>query len=141
MDNKIINKIVMDTNVIVSAFISPNGNPAKILTMFTKSQVQAFYNAEILKEYETVIKRPHFKFSEEKIRKFFQDIEILGFYCQPQKSTIPLPDETDRCFYDVAKTCNAWLITGNGKHYPKESFVIAPTEFLILQQPANSTII
>jgi predicted nucleic acid-binding protein len=43
-----------------------------------------------------------------------------------------MPDEDDRVFYDAAKTADAYLITGNSKHYPKESFILTPSEFLKL---------
>jgi hypothetical protein len=43
-----------------------------------------------------------------------------------------MPDETDRKFYDVAQSVNAWLITGNIRHYPPDPFVMLPAEFLRL---------
>jgi len=39
-------------------------------------------------------------------------------------------DEDDRIFYDTAKSANAVLVTGNKKHYPDESFIMTPAEFL-----------
>ena len=32
-----------------------------------------------------------------------------------------MPDESDRIFYDTAKAVNAYLVTGNLKHYPEET--------------------
>ena len=37
----------------------------------------------------------------------------------------PMPDEKDRIFYDMAKSCKARLITGNFKHYPVDEYVTA----------------
>ena len=48
-------------------------------------------------------------------------------------STVPMPDEDDRVFYDAAKSAGAYLVTGNTKQYPNEPFVLTPTEFLELQ--------
>ena len=124
------NRVVVDTNVIVSAFISPNGKPAKILHMVKNSQLQICYNAKIWTEYTEVLTRPHFEFVNEERQEFFEHLERLGLFCQPLASTFPMPDETDRPFYDVAKHCNATLITGNAKHYPSEPFIYSPTEFL-----------
>ncbi|MCL1998471.1 MAG: putative toxin-antitoxin system toxin component, PIN family, partial [Turicibacter sp.] len=117
------NRVVVDTNVIVSAFISPNGKPAKILHMVKNSQLQICYNAKIWTEYTEVLTRPHFEFVNEERQEFFEHLERLGLFCQPLASTFPMPDETDRPFYDVAKHCNATLITGNAKHYPSEPFI------------------
>ena len=41
-----------------------------------------------------------------------------------------MPDEDDCVFYDIAKYAKACLITGNTKHYPVESFILTPMEFL-----------
>jgi uncharacterized protein len=32
-----------------------------------------------------------------------------------------LPDPDDACFLSLARTTEAWLVTGNLKHYPVES--------------------
>ena len=48
---------------------------------------------------------------------------------------VPIPskndmiDENDRVFYDLALSADAFLITGNYKHYPKEPHILTPTEF------------
>ncbi|MCL1998286.1 MAG: putative toxin-antitoxin system toxin component, PIN family [Turicibacter sp.] len=122
--------VVIDTNVIVSAFKSPNGKPAKIVSMAKNLQLTVCYNKKILDEYEDMLTRPHFNFAEEKWREFLDGVEKHGTFCDPPPSTIPLPDETDRCFYDVAKFCKATLITGNTKHYPSEDFIVSPADFL-----------
>ena len=38
-------------------------------------------------------------------------------------------DETDRKFYEVAKYCNAILVTGNLAHYPSDSIIMSPSDF------------
>jgi len=45
-------------------------------------------------------------------------------------SLIRMLDEDDRKFYDVAKSAEAFLITGNIRHYPKEPFIVSPSGFL-----------
>jgi predicted nucleic acid-binding protein len=42
-----------------------------------------------------------------------------------------MTDETDRKFFDVAKACEAVLITGNRKHYPQDPLIITPAEFVL----------
>ena len=43
-----------------------------------------------------------------------------------------MTDEDDRAFYDTAKNNDAYLVTGNTRHYPNESFILTPTEFMRL---------
>jgi uncharacterized protein len=39
-------------------------------------------------------------------------------------------DESDKVFYEVAKSTKAYLVTGNIRHFPKEPLVIGPQEYL-----------
>jgi predicted nucleic acid-binding protein len=56
----------------------------------------------------------------------------VGMLVAPLQSDIPFRDESDRKFYDAAKTCGAVLVTGNGKHYPVdvEDFIMTPASFV-----------
>ena len=123
-------KVVLDTNVIVSALMSPLGNPAKILELFFDEKLHAYYSGDILAEYEDVLSRPALKIEPQKKRVFFEVIREIGILTEPTASTMKLPDESDRVFYDTAKTSGSILITGNIKHYPLEKFIITPSQFL-----------
>jgi predicted nucleic acid-binding protein len=59
-----------------------------------------------------------------------EQIKRVGILIEPPISTIPMPDETDRIFYDTAKASGAFLITGNIRHYPTDPSIITPTDFL-----------
>ena len=55
-------KVVLDTNVIISAALSPTGTCAKIIDVVTTdTQIQLFYSSEILLEYKQVLFREHLK--------------------------------------------------------------------------------
>ena len=123
-------KVVIDTNVIVSALLSSQGNPATILEMFFNEKMQTYYSANILVEYEDVLFRPALSIKPEKAKMFFQILRDTGTLIEPTASNIPLPDEDDRIFYDTAMQSEAILITGNSKHYPVEDFILTPSEFL-----------
>jgi len=125
-------RIVVDTNVIVSAFLTPSGNPARIVDQITAQKLQVCYSYDILMEYMEVLSRPRFKFNKDDCSNFTQGIKQFGRLVSPPASNIVLQDEDDRCFYDVAKFCEAILITGNIKHFPTEQFIVTPTEFLDL---------
>jgi predicted nucleic acid-binding protein len=43
---------------------------------------------------------------------------------------MPMKDEDDRKFYDVAKAALAFLITGNIRHFLPEPFIVTPVDFL-----------
>jgi len=125
-------RVVLDTNVLVSALMSPSGNPAKIYRMFFTGDLGLVYNESILSEYDDVLHRPYLRISAEDADKVINAIKLHGEHTESNPSTFPMTDEDDRTFYDAAKVGNAYLVTGNKRHYPNESFILTPTEFLEL---------
>jgi len=127
-------RVVLDTNIIVSALWSNNiGNPTTILSMALDEKVALFVTQQIIKEYENVLFRDKFrhKFSLEIAKKILFLIEKSAIKLNPPTSFFPyFPDETDRKFYDLAKAADAYLITGNIKHFPQDSKIITPADFL-----------
>ena len=53
-------RVVIDTNIIISAFISPFGAPAHIFKLFLNGLIINYTSEEIIKELEEVIHRPKF---------------------------------------------------------------------------------
>jgi putative PIN family toxin of toxin-antitoxin system len=125
-------KVVLDTNVLVSAFISPRGTPAQILSLVLEGKLQTCYNQEIVEEYEEVLSRPEYKFgpTPEQRQAVVNHLKESGLFFDVQPSIFPMPDETDRVFYDVAQIAGAFLVTNNIKHYPKEPMIFTPHEFV-----------
>ena len=122
-------KVVIDTNILVSALWSDNGNAAAIIKMMP-NDIIPFFNDSIFEEYTEVLNRPKFAFSANKRENLLIKMKEYGETVIPQKSDIPMSDETDRIFYDTALASGATLITGNSKDYPDEPFIITPAEFL-----------
>jgi putative PIN family toxin of toxin-antitoxin system len=129
-----VTRVVLDTNILVSALWSEYGNPAKIVTLLLEDRIIPCYSSEVIREYSAVLSRPQFrtKFGSNPVRDIISKIVNDGFSGVAIPSTLPFPDEDDRIFYDLAKTCNATLITGNIKHFPSEAFIMKPTDFLQL---------
>ncbi|MCL2311893.1 MAG: putative toxin-antitoxin system toxin component, PIN family [Firmicutes bacterium] len=127
-------KIVIDTNIVISAFISPNGLPAKIIEFIVlNEEMKICYNVDILDEYEEVLSREKFdkyNFDPKEKEKFINKIIEIGILVDPRASDMPIPDESDRIFYDTAKESGAILITNNMKHYPTENFIMTPATFI-----------
>ena len=123
-------RVVLDTNVLVSANLTSEGNPAKIVNLVSYSEVRLIYSPEILDEYKRVLAYERLDIPVTAQSKAIEGICKLGELLEPSISTIPLADETDRVFYDTAKESGAILVTGNVKHFPNESFIMTPAEFL-----------
>jgi putative PIN family toxin of toxin-antitoxin system len=122
--------VVLDTNILVSSLLS-DGPPALIIDWVAGGKIQPCFDGRILSEYWDVLNRPKFGFSPLRINRLIRDITGAGFGIEASASEgVSMSDESDRKFYDVAKTANAILITGNTKHYPDEPFIVTPAAFV-----------
>lgn len=58
-------RVVLDTNIIVSALLHPLGPPAQVLMLALGGSIQLCVSGSIYAEYEEVISRPRFQRREE----------------------------------------------------------------------------
>ena len=67
-------KVLIDTNVWVSAFRNPNGYPAKIVTAWLEDKIEIIDSIPLFKEISDVLQRPRIKskyrYSNEEIEKY-----------------------------------------------------------------------
>lgn len=118
---------VIDTNVLVSALMTSQRNAALVVASIISGKITPCYDYRIIEEYRDVLNRPKFGFTSEQVESLLDLIINDGFSVVPT----PLPelkmiDETDRAFYEVAKFCNAPLVSGNIKHYPQNDPLVFP---------------
>ena len=123
-------KVVLDTNVLVSALWTPVGNASIIISLILSNRILPCFDQRILDEYLAVLSRPRLAFPPGQVDELLSEITGRGLSVTVSPSIVAMPDETDRKFYDVAIFCEAYLITGNLKHYPKKSFVTSPARFV-----------
>ena len=121
-------RIVIDTNVVVSALLTQNGNAAKIIDMIFTEHFEPVYNDKILSEYSEVIARARFGFGIEDQNRVIVGIREYGVSIDPTHSSDVFADESDRIFYDTAKAANALLVTGNVRHFPDETCIVSLAE-------------
>lgn len=125
-------KVVLDTNVLVSALLTPGRNATKIMGAVYTGQLQVCYDHRIIEEYFRVLHYPRLKIEAWEAESMLDQIISAGI------SIIPDPitdvsferDETDRKFYEAAKFCSAILITGNMNHYPKDPDIMLMADFV-----------
>ena len=120
--------VVLDTNIIVSALLSPHGKPAYVFNRFINGDFTLCADERIITEYYAVLSRPKFKFNPQLIERIISFIRTHALIVTPIMLPVPFEDESDKKFYEVAKTCNATLITGNLKHFPVDPCVKSVNE-------------
>ena len=125
---------VIDTNVLVSAMIKWNSVPGNIMELAFDGSIVPILNEQIVKEYREVLTRPKFHFTKEIIRDVLENIRSKGLYVDEEHLEIELPDPKDRVFYEVVmekrKTEDAYLVTGNIRHFPTKPFIVTPREMI-----------
>jgi len=125
-----MSKVVLDTNVLVSSLLA-NGPPAVIVDLVAEGKLRPYYNDLIMSEYWHVLQRPKFCFHPLQVSRLIGDMVRIGIAVEiSAPSTTYMADEDDRMFYDVAQTSDAFLITGNIRHFPSEPFIVTPSDFL-----------
>ena len=91
-------------------------------------------NDEILAEYENVLRRPKFKFEERAVRVFLDELKRRALFLDAGPIDEILPDPKDVVFYAVLmekrKEDEAYLVTGNLKHFPIRTYIVTPKEML-----------
>ena len=125
---------VIDTNVLVSAMLKWQSVPGKILELSFNGLIIPLVNDEILREYREVLSRPKFKLTKEIVNNLIDGITEKSVFVSEQSLNEYLPDPKDRVFYEVVmekrKSEDAYLVTGNIKHFPVRPYIITPREML-----------
>lgn len=127
----------IDTNVLVSAMLKKDSVPRKVVDKVLDGTATAIINDEILTEYLEVLSRPKFHFPSETIRLVIEGFIRRGIKFQgipvPEEDG-ELPDAEDVVFYavtlDARQRKEAYLVTGNGRHFPVKPFVVTPAQML-----------
>jgi putative PIN family toxin of toxin-antitoxin system len=124
---------VIDTNVIVSALFTRNQDAAtfKVLEALLKRSIKLIYNEDILKEYKEILSRPKFHLPTSDINNIINFVVEEGIVSFRRQSKEEFPDPKDIVFYEVAMSKeNAYLVTGNKKHFPDKPIVVTPAEMV-----------
>ena len=126
--------VVIDTNVLVSAFLKENSIPRYVINAMYAGNIIPIYNAEIIAEYTAVLHRPKFCFPPTAVDVAVNAIQEIGLKFDGIPVKEQMPDPKDIVFYAVTlharEQFETYLITGNIKHFPAKPFVVTPHQVL-----------
>jgi uncharacterized protein len=113
-------RAVVDTNVFVSALLSPLGNEAFIVLAVQQGLIKPYFSDDMLEEYVKVLARPKFSFPSDEIQALISLIRGRG---EQVSLSHPLilhsPDPDDDKFLACAVTASVdFIVTGNKRHFP-----------------------
>ena len=130
-------KVVLDTNVVISAAISRDGTPAKIFELLLERKITNYATEEIIKEIEEVIARPALRECiDENYKKFILNhFEKNSVIIKPTFSEkVVLKDSKDDKFVNCALSVKSNIISGDKHLLELTSFkgikILSAKEFL-----------
>ena len=103
----------------------------KVVEAIRENVVIPLFDDSILAEYAEVLHRKRFGFEESKIDELLSTMKTRGLNCERKPISEIISDPDDIVFYEVAMSReNAYLVTGNLKHFPKNGRVVSPADML-----------
>lgn len=112
-------RVVLDTNILVSALLQPLGPSAELLLLAINGSIRLCMTGSIYAEYEEVISRARFQRSPDAISDTLQAIREIGLWVRPTQPVHACSDPDDNIFLECAEAAQAeYLVTGNLKHFP-----------------------
>ena len=132
---------VLDTNVIVSAMLKTSSVPGQVAAEALHGDIIPVLNDEIIAEYEDVLSRPKFRFDKKTVKVFLEELKKRAIYSDYGIINDEIPDPKDIIFYAVLmekrKEDEAYLVTGNMKHFPIRTYIVTPREMMDIIKEGN----
>lgn len=132
-------RLVIDTNVVVSAAIKPDGLQRTVVLLALTKPARWYISNAILSEYSTVLARPELGIRRGLRQQLLQLIKNRAHTVVPSHLPVVTKDPADNIFMECAEAARAdYLITGNQRHFPefwKSTKVITSREFLNIIAP------
>jgi uncharacterized protein len=132
-------RLVIDTNVVVSAALKPEGLQRTTLLLAITKPARFYVSRPILEEYADVLSRPELAIRKGARQQLLQLIRNNSHIVTPSRRLEVASDPDDNVFLECADAARAdYLITGNQKHFPrfwKRTKIITTREFISLAAP------
>jgi putative PIN family toxin of toxin-antitoxin system len=127
-------RVVVDTNVLVSALLTSGGLPEAVVNLAISGEVRWFVSESVLAEYERVLKRPRLAIDSGKVADAISRIRAMVSVVSPTAPVAAASDPDDNQFLECAEAAQAnYLVTGNVRHFPeiwKQTRIVTPREFI-----------
>jgi hypothetical protein len=129
--------VVLDTNVLVSALLSPFGPPGQILDLILAGDIRPAYDDRILAEYRQVLARLRFGFDQQAIADLFDYLVANG-----EPYDLPFLEVATSLLSRGGAFSGTLLVTGNLRHFPADTRgdvqVLAPAASLAHWQTSHA---
>ena len=132
-------RLVIDTNVVVSAALKPEGLQRTVVLLAMTKPALWYVSDAIVSEYAMVLARPELKIRRSLRQQLLQLINDHTRVVSPSRLAQVTSDAADNMFVECADAARAdYLVTGNQRHFPKfwkNTKIISSREFLSVIAP------
>jgi putative PIN family toxin of toxin-antitoxin system len=137
-------RAVVDTNVIVSRFLSPNGTPALVLSLWERGLFELIVTEAILAEYLRVLAYAHIQtrlgMSRDEIVQVVADFRSFAVLVEPSEPIAAIVDDpSDNKFLEAAVAGNCdYIVSGDPHLLRLREYrgiqILTPAAFLVVQE-------
>ena len=114
-------RLVLDTNVLVSANLNDTGIEAVVVAWALNRRVQLCVSEALIEEYQRVLLYPRLKFVPTEVARFLARLRRVSAVVAPARTLWVSDDEPDNRFLECAEAAHAeFLVTGNKRHFPNQ---------------------
>jgi len=132
-------RIVVDTNIMVSAVLKPDGLQRTVLTIALAKPARLYVSAAILSEYESMMSGVGLRVLAAERRRLMRLLRDRAHLVTPRYRIRSTSDPDDNIFLECADAARAdYLITGNLRHFPefwKYTKVVSSRDFISIAAP------
>jgi uncharacterized protein len=132
-------RFVIDTNVVVSAALKPEGLQRTVVLLAMTKPARWYVSDAIVSEYAMVLARPALKIRKSLRQQLLQLIKNHAYSISPSRLAQITTDPADNIFVECADAARAdYLVTGSQRHFPKfwkNTKIITSNEFLTVIAP------
>jgi putative PIN family toxin of toxin-antitoxin system len=132
-------RLVIDTNILVSAALKPQGSQRTVLVIAMAKPARLHFSSKILAEYQEVLSRPEIRIRISLRNQLLQLLQNQAHLVKPSRRLEVASDPDDNIFLECADAARAdYLIIGNLRHFPrfwKQTKIVSSREFLDLVSP------
>ena len=112
-------RVVLDTNILISACWKPGGNEAQVLALACSGQLEIALSPALLAEYNDVAARPKFANHRAALLSAIAALSAVALSVEPLPACDACSDPDDNLLLDTALAASArFVVTGNLRHFP-----------------------
>jgi uncharacterized protein len=132
-------RLVLDTNILVSAALKPDGLQRTVWLLAVTPPARLYVSDAILAEYRAVLARPELRIRNGLQGQLLQLVRNRSHSVTVSRPLQATKDPDDNKFLECADAARAdYLVTGNQRHFPrfwKGTKVITSREFISIVAP------